>query len=126
MTETLLAAVMPWLQAFVLALVPVLGAYALSLLRSHGIDNVLTQAIGRAGGVAYTQLLASGKPVTDRNALASAAMAGAAYLQDRVPGIVAAKGLSPGAVADIAGAELGRLLAADPAVGPRNRVAAAT
>ena len=110
--------VLPWLTAFVLALLPVLGGMVLALLRKHNLDNAFFQAVARAGGVAYTSLLASGRPVTDRAALASAALAGATYLQQRVPGLVQARGLQPGAVADIAGAELGKLLASDPSLGP--------
>ncbi len=119
MTTTLLEGIIvPWLSALALAMLPVLGSLALALLREHNMDNAFFQAVARAGGVTYTALVASGRPVTDRAALASAALAGANYLQQRVPELVQARGLQAGAVADIAGAELGKLLAADPTTGP--------
>ncbi len=112
------AVVVPWLSAFALALLPILGGYAMALLRKRGLDNAFFQAVSRAGGVAYAALLASGRPVTDRAALTAAAVAGASYLETRVPGLVEARGLSPDAMAQIAGAELGKLLAIDPTVAP--------
>ena len=119
MTSTLVQGIIvPWLTAFALALLPVLGSLLVALLRKRGLDNAWFQIIERAGGVAYTHLLTSGRPVTDRAALAEAVLAGASYIQQRGPGLVEARGLAPGAVADIAGAQLGRLLAVDPTVGP--------
>ena len=119
MTDTLVhSLVLPWLNALVLALVPVFGGLALALLRKHGIDTAWFEAIGRAGGASYSSLLASGKPVTDRGALVAAAQVGADYLVDRVPAIVASKGLAPDALAQIAGAELGKVLGLDPTQGP--------
>ena len=110
--------VLPWLSAFVLALLALLGGMMLALLRKHGLDNAWFQAIGRAGGVADGALVASRRPAPGRAALGSAARAGAPDQQTRVPELVQARGLQPSAVADIAGAELGKLLAVDPSVGP--------
>ena len=110
--------VLPWINALVLALLALLGRMALAELQKRNLDNKFFQAVARAGGVAYTNLLASGRPVTDKVALLEAAMAGAAYLKERVPSLVAARGLSPVAREQIVGAELGKLLAADPSLGP--------
>lgn len=119
MTDTLVSSlVLPWLNAFALALVPVLGGLALALLRKHGINTAWFEAIGRAGGASYMALLASGKPVTDKAALVAAAQVGADYLVARVPSIVASKGLGPDALAQIAGAELGKVLGVDSTAGP--------
>ena len=123
MTGWVLAALLPWLQALALAAVgvvaPLLYVRVLAWLRARAIDTTIYEAIGRAGGRAYSALLASGRPVTDRAAIAAAAAVGGAYLMQTVPGALGAKGVAdPAAMAELAGAELGRLLAADPTVKP--------
>ena len=110
----------PVLSAIALALLGTLGtlAYRLGLtyLEAHRIDTRWYEAIGRAGGVVYTSLAASGRPITDKEALARAAMAGAAYLTQRVGDIATLKALTPVDLAQIAAAEAGKLLATDPGV----------
>lgn len=122
MTDFIHAVALPWLQAFALALIPVLGglagAFVVRELRRRNLDTAWFEAISRAGGVSYAALVASGRPVTDRAALAQAALAGGQYLQDRVLPQVTARALTPEAVAQIAGAEMGKLLAVDPTVVP--------
>ena len=122
MTDFLHTTAMPWVTAFALAFAPILasiiGTLIVQAMHKRNLDTAWFEAIGRAGGVAYNTLLASGKPVTDRAALTAAAMAGAGYLADRVAPQLATRGLTPDAVAQIAGAELGKLLAADPSAGP--------
>ena len=112
----------PWLTAFGMAFAPILASLAATFIiramHRRNLDTAWFEAISRAGGVAYASLLASGRPVTDRAALATAARAGAGYLADRVAPQVAARALTPEAVAQIAGAELGRLLAIDPTSAP--------
>lgn len=110
--------VLPWLSAFALALLPVLGGYAVALFRRRGLDGVWVEALRGAAGVAYSSLLTSGRSASDRVALVAAATAGAKYLHERVPGLVAARSLDPKAVADIVGSRLRGLLAVDPTVGP--------
>lgn len=110
------AVVVPWLQAFAMALVPILFGLGLALLRKHQINTQWYEAIGRAGGAAYNAVLTSGAQLDSKAALAVGAKAGADYLAARVPGIVAARDLDPAALAQIAGAQLGTLLAVDPTV----------
>ena len=116
MTATLATAALPWLAAFLLALAGVLGPLlylrGLAWLQARRIDTTVYQAIGRAGGVAYSALLASGRPASDGAALAAAAAAGGAYLAGKVPDALLARGVAdPKAMAELAGAELGKLLA---------------
>lgn len=119
--NTFIGLVTPWLAAFVLALVGIIAplAYAkgLAYLRAKQVNTTIYEAIGRAGAVAYTAFLATGRPVTDRTALAVGAAAGGAYLKSRVPDALAASGVvTPQAMAELAGAEMGKLLALDPSV----------
>ena len=126
MSGALAAVLLPWLSAVLLAiagvLVPLAYLRGLAWLRAHALDTTIYEAIGRAGGVAYQALLVSGQPASNPSALKAAAEAGGRYLLARVPEALAARGVASGAVAELAGAELGRLLAADPGVipgGPR-------
>lgn len=121
MSSTVIGLVMPWLSAFVLALagilLPLAYAKGLAYLKARRINTVVYEAIGRAGAVAYTAFLATGRPVTDRTALAVGAAAGGAYLKSRIPDALAVSGVvTPEAMAELAGAEMGKLLALDPSV----------
>ena len=113
MTDSLVTAALPYLSALVLGVVGVVVPLAYDAgrrwLEAKHVDTAVYQAIGRAGGVAYQALLTSGRPATDRAALLAAAAAGGAYLQATVPAALAAKGVAH--PADLAGAELGKLLA---------------
>lgn len=106
---------LPWLNAVALAFVPVAGTlaggFAMRFMQQHQMDVTLFQAISRAGGEAFRSFVATGAPLTDKAAMASAATVGARYLQDRIPEIIAAKGLSPAAVAQVVAAEMGKLFA---------------
>lgn len=114
--------VLPWLNAVILAFVPlaaaIIGNRALAYMAQRNIDTRWFEAISRAGGEAYKAFLLSGKPITNVPALQAASLAGAAYLATRVPEIVLARGLGPASLAQIAGAELGKLLASDPTITP--------
>ena len=99
--------------------VPLAYRKGLAVLEARKIDTTVYEAIGRAGGAAYLAFVASGRPVTDKAALEAAAAVGGRYLQARAADAIATKAgaaVSPGALADMAGAELGKLLAADPSV----------
>ena len=122
MNDTLALVLLPWLSAFVLAVagvvVPLAYVRGLAWLKSRSLDTTVYEAIGRAGGVAYRALLTSGQPASNPSALKHAAEAGGSYLLATVPEALAARGVRPEMVATLAGAELGRLLAADPTVAP--------
>lgn len=118
MSDALQVFVLPLVNAVVLALLPILGKLALDELRKRNLDNEWYEAIGRAGGEAYKALLASGGSVTDQAALRAAAEAGGRYLLIRKSAQVVARGHDPQSLAQIAGAELGTLLASDPTLGP--------
>lgn len=106
---------LPLISTLAVPLLTALGGYAVVLLRKHGIDTMYFETVARAGGVAYSSLLTSGRPATDPDALQAAAQAGARYLIGRIPDMLASKGVQPGDATQIVGAELGKLLAADPA-----------
>lgn len=116
MTQFLANIVLPWLQTFAAAALPILGALALAWLRRRQINTVVIEAVGRAAGEAYKHIAASGRPVTDPVALAAGINAGGSYLLDRIPDNLRAAGLSPEDAAQIVGAELGKLFAIDPNV----------
>lgn len=118
MTDAMRDFILPLANAVVLALLPILGKLALDELRKRNLDAEWYEAISRAGGEAYKALLASGKPVTDKAALAAAAEAGGRYLLVRKSAQVVARGHDPASLAQVAGAELGTLLASDPTLGP--------
>lgn len=111
--------ILPWLQAAVLALLPVLGTFVVAILRKRGVDVRWFEAIGRAGGASYAALLASGRPASDPAAIHTATWAGAKYLLERVPDLVAARGHTVETLMQVSGAQLGVLLASDPGVAPK-------
>jgi predicted NAD/FAD-binding protein len=112
----------PSLIALGISAIPVVGGVlsgvALSLMKSRNMDTMWFEAISRAGGYAYRHLAASGKPITDTDAILDAARVGADYLLDRLPEQIAKRELSHTAMAQIVTGELGKLLAQDPTVAP--------
>jgi len=122
--------VIPWLSAFALAFIPIaagiVSTFVIAAMRKRNLDTAWFQAISRAGGEAYGSLLASGKPITDQAALLAAAKAGAEYLQAQVLPQVTARALTPQSLAQIAGAEMKKLFAVDPTVGPGAATVTAT
>ena len=113
-TETIITAALPWITAAVLAclgvVVPLAYARGLAFLKAHQVNTTMYEAIGRAGGEAYNAWVANGKPTPGSPAFLAAAAAGGAYLQATVLGTMQEKGVTN--PAQIAGAELGRLIAA--------------
>jgi hypothetical protein len=81
--------------------IPVVGGIAstaiLATLRDRNMNTMWFEVVSRAGGLAYQHLVQSGRPL-DKPALTSAAAVGASYI--------------------LAQAELGKLLAQDPTIGP--------
>jgi hypothetical protein len=108
--------ILTWTQAFGAALAPSLFALALVWLRQHQINTRVIEAVGRAAGEAYTQMVQSGGGVNSVS-LAAAVAEGRAYLLARIPDTLKAAGLAPEAAAQMVSAELGKLLAVDPTVG---------
>ena len=96
------------------ALVPVIG-YLLALLRTWHINATVLRAVARGAGAAYLSMVESRRGVT------SAVDAGAAYVETRVPDTLRKAGLDSGAVKQLVRGELGKLLAADPTVGPAKK-----
>jgi hypothetical protein len=109
--------VLAWIQAFANALVPAMFALALVWLRQHKVNTTVIEAVGRAAGEVYKQIVQSGAPVTDRASLAAAVAEGRDYLQARIPDALKAAGITPEGAAQMVSAELGKLLAIDPTVG---------
>ena len=114
MTQTVINAALPWITAAVLAclgvVVPLAYSRGVAYLRAHQVDTTMFEAIGRAGGAAYNAWLEAGRPAPGTPAFLVAAAAGGAYLQATVPDTMNAKGVTN--PAQLAGAELGRLIAA--------------
>jgi len=106
-----------WMQAFANALVPAMFALALVWLRRHRVSTTVIEAVGRAAGEAYRQMVQSGAPVTDRASLAAAVAEGRDYLLARIPDTLKAAGITPEGAAQMVSAELGKLLAIDSTVG---------
>lgn len=109
----------PIIQAVFGVVVSIAGAFIARAMQARNLDAQWFEAISRAGGAAYAALTASGKPITSADALQAAARAGAQYLAERAADVIRAKGgRTDDELAQIAGAELGKLLAADPTIGP--------
>jgi hypothetical protein len=108
--------ILTWVEAFAAALAPSLFALALVWLRRHQINTRVIEAVGRAAGEAYKQMVQSGGG-TNPASLAAAVTEGRAYLMARIPDTLKAAGLAPDAAAQMVSAELGKLLAIDPTVG---------
>lgn len=120
----------PLILSIGVAAIPVVGGVlsplVLAVMRQRNLNTDWYEAVARAGGVAYQNLVSSGRPVTDKTALADAAFAGAHYLLERLPLQSKDRGLEAPDLAQIARAELGRLLALDPGVTPTPGVLAPT
>jgi hypothetical protein len=101
-----------------MALVPLI-AYGLALLRRWGINQTVLAAIGRGAGAAYAELLRARDGATPA-AIERAVDAGAEYVERRIPATLGKAGLpNTDSVRDVVRAELGKLLAADPTIGPK-------
>lgn len=103
--------ILTWAEAFAAALVPSLFALALVWLRQHQINTKVIEAVGRAAGEAYKQMVQSGGAATSPASLAAAIAKGRAYLLARIPDTLKAAGLTPDAAAQMISGELGKLLA---------------
>lgn len=106
-----------WIQAFATALIPSLFALALVWLRRHQINTRVIEAVGRAAGEAYKQMIQSAGTQPTGVSLAAAVSAGCDYLLARIPETLRAAEITPEGAAQMVSAELGRLLAIDPTVG---------
>lgn len=90
------------------------------LIREHLLDVRWYAAISRAGGLAYQSFVVAGKVISDKSALAAAAISGAQYLQDQMAKQIAKRGVTAAGLQQIVSAELGKLFAADPSVSVSN------
>jgi hypothetical protein len=109
-------AILSWIQAFVSALTPALFALGLLWLRRHQMNTTLAEALGRAAGEAYRQMIQPGGSASRTVSLAAAIAEGRDYLLARIPDTLKAAGITPEAAAQMVSAELGKLLALDPTV----------
>src|SRR5437016_1574375 len=89
--------ILTWAEAFAAALGPSLFALALVWLRQHQINTTVIEAVGRAAGEAYKQMIQSGTVATSPASLAAAVAEGRAYLLARIPDTLKAAGLTPDA-----------------------------
>jgi len=109
--------ILTWTQAFATALAPSLFALALVWLRRHKINTTVIEAVGRAAGESYKQMVQSGASASNPASLAAAVAEGRDYLLKRVPDTLKAAGVTPEGAAQMVSGELGKLLAIDPTVG---------
>jgi hypothetical protein len=109
--------ILTWVQAFAAALVPSLLALALVWLRQHQVNTTVIEAVGRAAGAAYKQMVEAGAAHAGSTSLVAAVAEGQAYLSAQIPDMLKAAGLTPEAAARMVSAELGKLLAIDPTIG---------
>lgn len=118
--------IVAWINAFSDALAPPLFALALVWLRQHQINTRVIEAVGRAAGEAYRQMVQTGGTATDPIATAAAVAEGRNYLLARIPDALKSAGITPESAAQMVSAELGKLLAIDPTIGlgaPPSRIA---
>jgi hypothetical protein len=97
-----------------LGALPVLGAFGLRVLHRMGVNKRFTDALSRAAGQAYSDLVSSGAVITDRASLAAAVASGVSYMETRMPDLLAKEGVTRDDLRQIVTAEFGKLLAADP------------
>lgn len=116
MTDLLTAYALPWLGAFVIALASVCFPLLVAALRKRNINTTIIEAVGRAAGGAYLSIVQSGLSVRDPQVITKAIAVGGAYLAERIPETLAQAAVTPAGAAQMVGAELGKLLAADPTV----------
>jgi hypothetical protein len=116
MTAIVQNLILPWLDAFVTALLPLLFALGLAWLRRHHLNTTFLAILGQAAGTAYQQLAQSGAKITDSVSLHAAIAAGVSYLVANLPRALQAQGITPERAAAMVAAELGRLIALDPTI----------
>ena len=104
------AAVLPWAQAVAMAFIPTAGTIAGVWLRNKGINADVIEAAGRGAGAGMAAIVKSGLPRTSAAAVALGEQVATDYLTTMLPGKIASVGLSPAGVANLASAQLGRLL----------------
>ena len=107
---------LPYVQTVILAILPVIATWAAAELRRRGVNDTVVQALGRAGGEAYKQLVTKSATITDVTSLENAIHTGTAYMQKMIPDTLHNAGITPDAIGSMVSAELGKLLAADPTV----------
>lgn len=96
------------------ALLAVAG-WALALLRRWAINATVLRAVARGAGAAYLSMVQE-KAGASEGAVNRAVLAGADYVEQRIPDTLARAGVTALALQQIVRAELGRMLAADPSV----------
>jgi hypothetical protein len=114
--------------ATVTASIPVVlqwGAKHVAFLRDRQLSDAIAAAATRGAGLAYTLLLAAGEAAARPQVQNAAVSAGLEYVLNSFPDAITAKGVTPDHIASMVAGELGKLLAADPTVGPNVTPAAA-
>ena len=102
---------LPWIQAAATAFVPVAITVAGMIAQRRGVNSDVIAASQRGAGVAYTAMLATGRPLNDPAVMAIGIRAASDYMLTMVPDKVVSAGLDPRAVETLAHAQIGLLLA---------------
>lgn len=111
MTSTEIAgAVLPWMQAFATAFVPVAGTLAGLWLRKRGINADVVAAAGRGATLGYSAIVKSGMPHNSAEAIALGEQVATDYLATMMPSKLLSAGLDPAKAAALAAAQLGKVL----------------
>ena len=130
----LAAALLPLVQAAVLAAVPLLLVWLrqhMVLMQDATLSGSIADCVGRGAGLTYQMLATAGGSVGSVALTNSAVAHGVQYVMQSMPDALKRLGVTPDHVGAMVTAELGKLLAADPnvsiapPVAPANALAAA-
>lgn len=110
------AAALPYVLALIGSVATALFGWLVQVMRKHNINTTIIEALGRAGGLAYAELVKSNK-LGQAKSISEAVKVGEDFMRDQVPDAMKSAGVTPNAVSKMVTGELGKLLAADPTVG---------
>lgn len=115
----LAAALLPLVQAAVLAAVPLLLVWLrqhLVLMQNATLSSAIADCVGRGAGLTYQMLAAAGGSVGSVTLTNAAVAHGVEYVMQSMPDALQRLGITPDHVGAMVTAELGKLLAVDPNV----------
>lgn len=110
------------LQPLLLAALPIVVGIVGSLIRAEMVKkNIRTDvfdAATRAAAVGYAWMTKQNKSIRDPMAVAQAVGMGLDYMAKHLPEKMQAIGMTSAVATDVVGAEIDKLIAADPTIGP--------
>ena len=115
----LAAVLLPFVQAAVLAAVPLLLVWLrqhLTLMQDATLARAVAECVSRGAGLTYQMLAAAGGSVGSVTLTNAAVAHGVQYVMQSMPDALKRLGVTPDHVGAMVTAELGKLLAVDPNV----------